>query len=112
MLPVQSRPAADRRALRPGWRTVNPEQATASPPRGASAEQLAEAERGFRVMLRRKFSASWIEENASELLAQANVEYAEWLTENPPARNPVGWLLNCANWRAINRLAEQGRRPP
>jgi RNA polymerase sigma factor (sigma-70 family) len=110
MLRVQNRPFADRRTPPSGWSGVNPKQATATG-RGATPEEIREAEKGFKMMLRRKFSAVWIEENAADLLAQANVEYAEWLTENPPARNSVGWLLNCANWRAINRLAEQGRRP-
>jgi RNA polymerase sigma factor (sigma-70 family) len=79
--------------------------------RGATPAQLREAERGFKIMLRRRFSAVWITENAADLMGQANVEYAEWLEVNPPARNPVGWLLTCAYRRAQNRLDSQTRRP-
>ncbi|HEX8752243.1 MAG TPA: sigma-70 family RNA polymerase sigma factor [Solirubrobacterales bacterium] len=77
---------------------------------GATPAQLREAERGLRLMLRRRFSARWIAENAADLLQQANVEYAEWLKVNPPARNPVGWLLTCAERRAKNLLDTQTRR--
>src|SRR4051794_33556321 len=62
-------------------------------------------------MLRKKFSAVWIAENARDVLGQANMEYAEWLEDNPPARNPVGWLLNCAYRRAQNLLDSQTRKP-
>lgn len=78
---------------------------------GASPAQVRAAERGFKVMLRRRFSAAWIAENAADLMAQANVEYAEWLEENAPARNPVGWLLTCAYRRAQNLLDRETRRP-
>jgi RNA polymerase sigma factor (sigma-70 family) len=80
--------------------------------RGLTPEQLREAERGLKVGLARKFSAQWIAEHHRDLLAQANAEYLEWLEENPPARNPVGWIINCANWRAINLLDAETRRPP
>jgi RNA polymerase sigma factor (sigma-70 family) len=66
----------------------------------------------LKVGLARKFSAQWITEHHRDLLAQANAEYLEWLEENPPADNPVGWILNCANWRAINVLDAEMRRPP
>jgi RNA polymerase sigma factor (sigma-70 family) len=72
--------------------------------------QLRDAERTFRLMLR-KFPPVWVAENASDLLAQANVEYAEWLRDRPPARNPVGWLLTCAYRRALNLWDKQRRRP-
>jgi RNA polymerase sigma factor (sigma-70 family) len=78
---------------------------------GATPAELREAERGFNLWLRRRFSATWIAENASDLMGQANVEYVEWLTVNPPARNPVGWLLRCAERRAKNLLDTQTRRP-
>ena len=74
--------------------------------------ELREAERGFTLMLRKRFSAVWIAENAKDVLGQANMEYAEWLEDNPPARNPVGWLLTCAYRRAQNLLDSQTRRPP
>lgn len=80
--------------------------------KGATPAQLREAERGFKLMLRRRFSSVWIAENAADLLGQANVEYAEWLEHNQPARNPVGWLLTCAYRRAQNLLDTQTRRPP
>jgi RNA polymerase sigma factor (sigma-70 family) len=79
---------------------------------GVTPAELREAERGFILMLRRKFSAVWIAENAKDLLAQASFEYVEWLADNPPARNPVGWLLTCAYRRALNLLDSQTRKPP
>jgi RNA polymerase sigma factor (sigma-70 family) len=79
---------------------------------GVTPAELREAERGFTLMLRKRFSAVWIAENAKDLLGQANMEYAEWLEDNPPARNPVGWLLTCAYRRAQNLLDSQTRRPP
>lgn len=78
---------------------------------GVTPAELREAERGFRLMLAKKFSAVWIAENAKDILSQANVEYAEWLEQNPPARNPVGWLLTCAYRRAVNLLDTQSRKP-
>ena len=78
---------------------------------GVTPVELREAERGLSLMLARKFSATWIAEHARDLLAQANIEYAEWLEENPPARNPVGWLLTCAYRRALNLLDSQNRKP-
>lgn len=92
------------------------EQATAkhreaTPAGGVTPAQLREAERGFKLMLARKFSAAWITENARDLLGQANIEYAEWLERNPPARNPVGWLLTCAYRRALNLLDSERRKP-
>ncbi len=39
------------------------------------------------------------------------MEYAEWLENNPPARNAVGWLLTCAYRRAQNLLDSQTRKP-
>lgn len=77
-----------------------------------NAAELREAERGFTLMLRKRFSAVWIAENAKDVLGQANMEYAEWLEDNPAARNPVGWLLTCAYRRAQNLLDSQTRRPP
>jgi RNA polymerase sigma factor (sigma-70 family) len=82
-----------------------------TPAGGVTPAELREAERGFKLMLARKFSAAWIAENAKDLLAQANIEYAEWLEANPPARNPVGWLLTCAYRRALNLLDTQSRKP-
>ncbi len=63
-------------------------------------------------MLAKKFSAVWIQDNTADLLTQANIEYAEWLCENPPARKPVGWVLTCAYRRALNLLDTETRRPP
>lgn len=80
-------------------------------PKGVTPAELREAERGFTLMLRKKFSAVWIAENARDVLGQANMEYAEWLENNPPARNPVGWLLTCAYRRAQNLLDSQTRKP-
>lgn len=78
---------------------------------GVTSAQLREAERGLPLILARKFSAAWIAKNAKELLAQVNIEYAEWLKDNPPAKNPVGWLLNGAYWRALNLLDAERRKP-
>ena len=83
-----------------------------APKGGVTSAELREAERGLKLMLARKFSAVWIAENARDLLGQANIEYAEWLESNPPARNPVGWLLTCAYRRALNLLDAQTRKPP
>jgi RNA polymerase sigma factor (sigma-70 family) len=80
-------------------------------PKGVTPAELREAERGFTLMLRKKFSAVWIAENARDVLGQANMEYAEWLEDNPPARNPVGWLLTCAYRRAQNLLDSETRKP-
>jgi RNA polymerase sigma factor (sigma-70 family) len=82
-----------------------------TPAGSVTPAELREAERGFKLMLARKFSAAWIAENAKDLLAQANIEYAEWLEANPPARNPVGWLLTCAYRRALNLFDTQSRKP-
>jgi RNA polymerase sigma factor (sigma-70 family) len=79
--------------------------------RALTPAQLREAERGLRQILARKFSARWIANNHRDLLAQANAEYVEWLEDNEPARNPVGWILNCAYWRAQNLLDAETRRP-
>ena len=74
-------------------------------------EELREAERGIKPMLARKFSATWIATNMEDLLGQANIEYMDWLKDNPPASNPVGWLLNCARWRALNLRDSETRKP-
>jgi RNA polymerase sigma factor (sigma-70 family) len=62
-------------------------------------------------MLARKFSAAWIADNGRDLLSRANTEYIEWLEDNRPAANPVGWVLNCAYWRAQNLLDSERRKP-
>jgi RNA polymerase sigma factor (sigma-70 family) len=76
-----------------------------------TASELMEAERGIGPVLGRKFSAIWIAKNAEDLLGQATIEYAEWLQDNPPARNPVGWILKCVYWRAVNLLDSETRKP-
>jgi RNA polymerase sigma factor (sigma-70 family) len=85
---------------------------TPSAAQGVTRAQLREATRGFTLMLRRKrFSPDWIEANASDLLAQANKEYAEKLAKGERAQNPVGWLIVCAWRRAQNLLDSQSRKP-
>ncbi|MGC1853223.1 MAG: sigma-70 family RNA polymerase sigma factor [Solirubrobacterales bacterium] len=79
--------------------------------RGVTPAQMLDAERSFERMLARKFSAVWIAENAKDVLAQAHIEYMEWLEENPPAKSPVGWLLTCAYRRALNLFDAQRRKP-
>lgn len=79
--------------------------------KGISPEQFRKAEEGIGPVLGKKFSGAWIAKNGRDLLAQANVEYAEWLENNPPARNPVGWLLNGAYWRALNLYDSERRKP-
>jgi RNA polymerase sigma factor (sigma-70 family) len=86
-----------------------PQRAT---PRGVTAVQLAEAERSAWRMLAKKFSSTWIRAHISDLVGQANLEYAEWLENNPPADSPIGWLLNCVWWRALTRYESESRRPP
>lgn len=91
---------------------VSRKRGEGAPAGGLTPAQLREAERGLKLMLARKFSAVWIAEHAKDVLGQANVEYTEWLERNPPARNPIGWLLTCAYRRALNLLDSQSRRPP
>jgi RNA polymerase sigma factor (sigma-70 family) len=78
---------------------------------GVTSAQMREAERGLKLMLRAKFPRAWVTEHAAEVLGQANVEYQEWLEDNQPARNPVGWLLTCAYRRALNLRDSERRRP-
>jgi RNA polymerase sigma factor (sigma-70 family) len=65
------------------------------------------------VGLRRRYSAGWIARHADDLLAAANVEYAEWVEENDgrPADNPVGWLLRTVQWRAADAIRSEKVRP-
>jgi RNA polymerase sigma factor (sigma-70 family) len=79
--------------------------------KGVTPAQLRKAEEGIGPVLGQKFSAAWIAKNGRDLLGQANIEYAEWLKDNDPARNPVGWILKCAYWRAINLLDSETRKP-
>jgi RNA polymerase sigma factor (sigma-70 family) len=79
--------------------------------KGLTPAQLRKAEEGIGPVLGQKFSAAWIAKNGRDLLGQANIEYAEWLKDNDPARNPVGWILKCAYWRAINLLDSETRKP-
>jgi RNA polymerase sigma factor (sigma-70 family) len=79
--------------------------------KGVTPAQLRRAEEGIGPVLGQKFSAAWIAKNWRDLLGQANIEYAEWLKDNDPARNPVGWILKCAYWRAINLLDSETRKP-
>jgi RNA polymerase sigma factor (sigma-70 family) len=73
--------------------------------------ELRRAEEGIGPTLGQKFSAAWIAKNGRDVLGQAIVEYVEWLKNNDPARNPVGWILKCASWRAINLLDSEKRKP-
>lgn len=72
-----------------------------------SPAQFCEARRGVELMFPGRFSA----ENADDIFGQALVGYVEWLRDNPPASNPVGWILKCARWRAANLFDKQARRP-
>lgn len=72
-----------------------------------SPAQFREAKRGIELMYPGRFSA----ENAEDIFGQALLGYVEWRKHNPPASNPVGWLLNCAKWRAANLLDKRARRP-
>ncbi len=76
-----------------------------------SGAHLREAERALIGMLRNKgFPVAWVNHNAVDLLAQANLEYIEWLKRHEPEANPVGWLVTCAYRRGLNLLTSQGRR--
>jgi RNA polymerase sigma factor (sigma-70 family) len=83
-------------------------------PRGATLAQLREAERGLRFLLAPTFSAAWIAQNVGDLLNEANAEYAEWLRDHQPARNPPGWLVQRGRWRAIDLIRRETRQagPP
>lgn len=73
---------------------------------------LREAQRALICMFRDKgFPATWINANVIDLLAQANVEYIEWLERHEPEQNPVGWLITCAYRRGLNLLSTERRRP-
>jgi len=73
---------------------------------------LREAQRALIGMFRSKgFPVAWINRNAVDLLAQASLEYVEWLKGHEPAESPVGWLATCAYRRGLNLLSSQGRRP-
>ncbi len=86
--------------------------AVISASRRVSGHELRSAEEGFLRLLRCKgFSARWIEENAADLFAQAQKEYAERLAAGEPADNPAGWLVICAWQRSKNLLESRRRRP-
>lgn len=77
-----------------------------------SRRELRAAENGFLRLLRcKRFSTVWIEENAADLFAQAQKEYAERLAAGKPADNPVGWLIVCA-WQRTKNLLDSRRRKP
>lgn len=80
--------------------------------RRVSRRELRAAEEGFLRLLRcKRFSTVWIEENAADLFAQAQKEYAERLATGRPVDNPVGWLIVCAWQRTKNLLDARRRRP-
>jgi RNA polymerase sigma factor (sigma-70 family) len=86
-------------------------EAISASPR-VSKRELRAAEEGFLRLLRcKRFSTVWIEENAADLFAQAQKEYAERLAAGRPADNPVGWLIVCAWQRTKNLLDSRRRRP-
>jgi RNA polymerase sigma factor (sigma-70 family) len=58
------------------------------------------------------FPLAWVNRNVVDLLAQASLEYAEWLGNHESAESPVGWLVTCAYRRGLNLLSSQNRRPP
>ena len=74
-------------------------------------EQYRRAREGIGPMLGGKFSAAWIARHSGEVLSRAHAEYVEWLADNPPADNPVGWILQCAYWRAQNLYDSERRKP-
>jgi len=94
------------------WLFVEAKAPQRTTPKGVTPDQLAEAERGARQILARKFSHRWIAAHVHDLVGQANLEYAEWLEDNEPADNPIGWLINCVWWRALNRYESESRKPP
>ncbi len=77
-----------------------------------TAAHLRESQRSLILMFRSKgFPVAWVNRNAIDLLAQANVEYMEWLERHEPEQSPVGWLVTCAYRRGLNLLTSQGRGP-
>lgn len=73
---------------------------------------LREAQRALIGMFRSKgFPVAWVNRNVVDLLAQASLEYTEWLEGHEPAESPVGWLVTCAYRRGLNLLTSQNRRP-
>jgi len=79
---------------------------------GMSMDDMREAHLGILRYLRAKFGARFAEQNADDLFGQACSEYAGWLAEERKVDNPVGWLIHCARWRAMNLLDHQRRLPP
>jgi len=75
-------------------------------------DQLREAERGFtRLLFSKRFPRGWIEENAADLLAQAQAEFSERLVAGREDET-VGLLIVIAYRRAQNLLDAQRRKPP
>ena len=73
---------------------------------------MREAERSLiRIFRGKGFPVAWVNRNAIDLLAQANLEYIEWLGRHEPEESPVGWLVTCAYRRGQNLLSSQVRRP-
>lgn len=62
------------------------------------------------MLLRRGLSRRWVNDNAEELLSRAATEYAAKLAEGIQVRSPVGWIINCAWWRAKDLLSHEGRQ--
>lgn len=76
-----------------------------------SASDLTRARRELRgLLVRRRLSLRWIEDNVDELLSRAASEYAAKCAQGVEVYSPVGWIVNCAWWRAKDLLIQEGRR--
>jgi RNA polymerase sigma factor (sigma-70 family) len=75
-----------------------------------SESDLAAARRAFELKLRgKRMHPRWIEENAEEIFAKAQQEYAEWLAADRVADCPRAWLVHCAWRRTQDRLDYESR---
>jgi RNA polymerase sigma factor (sigma-70 family) len=92
-------------------RTEPPDQEANMQTNGMTMEDMREARLGVMDKLRARLGTRFAEENADDLFGQACSEYAGWLAEGRVAENPIGWLITCAWWRAINLLDRERRSP-
>jgi RNA polymerase sigma factor (sigma-70 family) len=77
-----------------------------------TADQMNEVRRAFIGLLhRRRYSPSFITNNADDLLQIAHTEYVRAVEKGVDVHDPVAWTINCAWRRLQNHLTAEGRRP-
>jgi hypothetical protein len=75
-----------------------------------SEAELRKAERGFRMVLRKRLSPQFIDAHLEDLFGQAQLEFSAANAEK--IFDPVGWLIHCALQRTKNELDKQSYRSP